>query len=86
MGWATAISESAAHQQQRDCGREEITKDDARPGGAHGERATQEQSRADGATNGDHAQLPLVELASQTLFFIDGVLVTQWRIRLTVCH
>ena len=52
-----------AHQQQRNCGRENVAENDAGPGDAYCQRASQKQSCADRAADGNHAQLPLVELA-----------------------
>ena len=53
----------AVHQQQRDDRGEDVAEDDAGPGGAHRQRAAQEQTRADRAADGDHAHLALSELA-----------------------
>ncbi len=65
----------AVHQQQGDDRGENVAEDDAGPGGANRQRAAQEQSRADGATDSDHAQLAFGELARQALLVGDRVLV-----------
>ncbi len=60
-----------------DSRRKNVAEDDARPSGAHRQRAAQEQSGADGASDGNHAQLALAELAGQTLLFVDRMMVTR---------
>lgn len=63
-----------AHEQQRNERADGVADQYAGAGETDGEAAAQEESRADGATDGDHGELAGGESAVQALFsFGDGV-------------
>ena len=56
------------HQQQREAGAQEITRDYRWPGRVDGQRTTKEEPGPDRSSNRNHAHLPRAQLAREACF------------------